>query len=37
VNSPVWIAAADSDGDGGQDLDSANQSGNNLTVFWGGR
>jgi hypothetical protein len=28
---------ADLDGAGDQDLVSANQSGNNLTVFWGGR
>ena len=31
------VAAADLDGDGDQDLVSANDFGHNLTVFWGGR
>jgi hypothetical protein len=34
---PVWVVAADLDGDGDQDLASANQDGNSLALFFGGR
>ncbi len=37
TNAPVSVAAADLDGDGDQDLVSANNFGHTLTVFWGGR
>jgi hypothetical protein len=37
TNFPVSVAVADLDGDGDQDLMSANAGGNNLTVFFGGR
>jgi hypothetical protein len=34
---PVSVATSDFDGDGDQDLLSANTDGNNFAVFWGGR
>jgi hypothetical protein len=34
TNGPVSVAAADLDGDGDQDLVSANQTGDNLTAFF---
>jgi hypothetical protein len=37
TNGPRSVAAADVDGDGDQDLVSANSEGHNLTVFFGGR
>jgi len=37
MGGPVFVAAADLDGDGDVDLISANGDVSNLTVFWGGR
>jgi hypothetical protein len=37
TTEPTSIATADLDGDGDQDLVSANSGGHNLTVFFGGR
>jgi hypothetical protein len=37
TDDPICVIVVDLDGDGDQELVSANLNGANLTIFWGGR